>query len=100
MAMRRFTIPIEIKFLILVVIVLILCGIIIPSIYSASDFNIGFKTMGLYYPQNDTIVLFKNNTNYLKHELCHRKQNYENRSYKKAFGRFLNEIECYTKQHI
>lgn len=54
---------------------------------------------GVYYPGNDKIVIYTKNTSIfynsvVRHELCHRKQNREDRIKYDALGGTLNEFEC------
>jgi len=62
--------------------------------YSTDD--VDFSVGGYYLPQKDEIVILKNSTIVLRHELCHRQQNYN----KKLDGGFMNELECYIGQYF
>jgi len=62
-----------------------------------------YSVGGYYYSNTDTIeIISENNTlqHYisLKHELCHREQNYEKRLYVGSKWLFINELECNVKE--
>lgn len=60
----------------------------------------GYVVGGYYDPKSDEITIVTKDTQWIeevtRHELCHKKQNYEGRYYycDNEFFMFLNELEC------
>ena len=97
----------------LILLILFLGFIVGPSYDSARSFTKHQKTgvlsirntRALYYPGNDTIVIFNEPGTWryrvsYEHELCHRIQFYENRNKSGTYNNFLNEMECNIKGYL
>jgi len=62
--------------------------------YSKFDDSIKKGNINGYYSSNGTIVLIKNSTITLRHELCHREQ-FKNKNYKYTYW---SEVECNIRE--
>lgn len=65
--------------------------------------NLSYTVLGLYDPVANKLS-FKNDADIdtIYHELCHQDQQFKGRAYScsNKFGVFINEFECYVREHI